>query len=70
MAVNKPERKLEGYKIFPYVAWGLIILFVFFVFKLTTTLTTTATELDEEASALEDRANASTKDLKKMDFEQ
>ena len=69
--IHRPvDRKLESFKIFPYIAWGLVILFVFFVYKLTTHLNTTTTELDEQSSSLEDKTKAGNKDLRKLDFEQ
>ncbi len=64
------DRKLESFKIFPYIAWGLIILFIFFVYRLIVNLNETATELDGQSTSLEDKARASAKDLKKMDFGQ
>lgn len=64
------DRKLESFKIFPYIAWGLIIIFVFFVYKLTTSLNATAEELDAQSSSLENKVNANNKDLKNLNFEQ
>ncbi len=63
------DRKLESFKIFPYIAWGIIILFVFFVYKLTVNLTATAEELDQKSSTLEETVNTRSQDLRKADFE-
>lgn len=70
MMQRPTDRKLESFKIFPYIAWGLIILFGIFVFMLATNLNKTADEIDTTTSSLEIKANASTKDLKTMDFGQ
>jgi hypothetical protein len=64
------DRKLESFKIFPYIAWGLIILFVFFVYKLSTTLDKKSEELDKETSSLETKINVKNKDLKNINFEE
>ena len=64
-----PERKLEAFKIFPYVAWMLVIFFALFVYKITTELTSTATELEQTTSSLETKVNTRDKDTT-IDFEQ
>lgn len=64
------DRKLESSKLFPYIAWGLIIIFGVCVTLLAKNLNKTADKIDTTTSSLETKANASTKDLKTMDFEQ
>jgi hypothetical protein len=64
-----PERKLEAFKIFPYVAWMLIIFFALFVYKVTTELKSTATELDQTTSSLETTVKIRNNDTT-IDFEQ
>ncbi len=64
------DRKLESFKIFPYIAWGLIILFVIFVYKLTSELNDNASTLEQQSGSLEDKVKTNTKDLKNLDFEQ
>ena len=34
MSVHTDSRSLEGFKIFPYIAWGLIVVFALFVYQL------------------------------------
>jgi hypothetical protein len=69
--IKRPvDRKLESFKIFPYIAWGLVILFIIFVYKLSTTLDTKAEKLDKETSSLEQKANVESKDLRNINFEE
>lgn len=69
--IRRPvDRKLESFKIFPYVAWGLIILFVFFVYQLTVELKDTAATFEDKTNNLETSAKTNTRDLKDLDFEQ
>ena len=46
-------KKLEAYKIFPYVAWILVIGFALYVFSLATELQATTSNLSEDTSYLE-----------------
>ena len=64
-----PERKLEAFKIFPYVAWLLIVVFALFVYKITIELKETANELEETSSKLETTSNTRNNDIN-IDFEQ
>ena len=63
-----PERKLEAFKIFPYVAWMLIIFFALFVYKITTELNATAAELEETTSSLQTKLNTKNNGIN-VDFE-
>lgn len=63
-----PERKLEAFKIFPYVAWMLIIFFALFVYKITTELNATASELEETSQSLQTTIQSKEKDTV-IDFE-
>jgi hypothetical protein len=69
METKGPDRKLEAFKIFPYVAWMLIIFFAFFVYKITTELKSTASELEQTTNSLETTVKASGNDIN-IDFEQ
>lgn len=64
-----PERKLEAFRIFPYVAWMLIIFFALFVYKLTTELTSTAAGLEQTTNTLETTIQNKGSDAT-FDFEQ
>lgn len=70
MRPRSTDKTVESLKIFPYVAWGLVILFGFFVYRLTTTLDATASELDEKSSQLETKVQGSLEELKRANFEQ
>ena len=68
MQIKGPDRKLEAFKIFPYVAWLLIIIFALFVYKITIELKSTASELERNTGALEQSVNAKGKAIQ-QDFE-
>ena len=64
-----PERKLEAFKIFPYVAWMLVIFFALFVYRITTELKSTAAELEQTTNSLETTIQNKGNDAT-FDFEQ
>ncbi len=70
MLRRSTDRKLESFKLFPYIAWGLIILFIFFAYKLATNLNHTAKELGTKSSSLESKVKADTEDFKDINFEE
>jgi hypothetical protein len=43
------KRSLEGYKIFPFIAWGLTFAFAVFVYNITTELQDVAEKLQSQA---------------------
>jgi hypothetical protein len=51
------KRALEQYRVFPFIAWGLVIGFAFFVYTLTTELKETVATLETETQTLETWAN-------------
>lgn len=51
------KRSLEQYRIFPYIAWTLVGGFAFFVYTLTTELSTATATLEASTNQLEARAN-------------
>ena len=70
MLPRQTDRKLESFKIFPYIAAGLVLLFVFFVYKISTELDDNASTLDKQTNSLEDKVKANSKDLRNADFEE
>ena len=48
MKPNSGKRALEKYKIFPYVAWLLIVAFALFVYQLSIRITVAAQQLQSE----------------------
>lgn len=51
------KRSLEQYRVFPYIAWTLVGGFAFFVYTLTTELSTATAELEATTNQLEAKAN-------------
>lgn len=51
------SRPLESSRLFPYIAWGVVIGFAAFVYNLTTELKHTQAEYADRTSALETRAS-------------
>ncbi len=51
------KRALEQYRVFPFLAWSLVIGFSFFVYQLTTELKSVNASFAEQTDALEIRAN-------------
>jgi len=47
------KRSLEAYKIFPYVAWGLLLGFVAFLYTLVTDLQDTTSQLENQTNAMQ-----------------
>ena len=70
MLPRQTDRKLESFKVFPYIAVGLVLLFVFFVYKISTELDDNASTLDKQTNSLEDKVKANSKDLRNADFEE
>ena len=50
-------RSLESFAVFPYIAWGVTILFAIFVYNITLDLKETATRLQAQADSIEAKAN-------------
>jgi len=55
------KRSLEAYKIFPYVAWGLILGFIFFVYNIVLELQDTTAQLEKQAKSLQEQVAADPK---------
>jgi len=47
------KRSLEKYKVFPIIAWGLTLLFAFFVYNITTELQGVTSQLQTQADQLQ-----------------
>jgi len=52
------KRSLEAYKIFPYIAWGLIVGFVFFVYNIVVELQDTTAQLERQTTSLQEQVDA------------
>lgn len=66
MRQSKGKRALETYKIFPYVAWALILGFTLFVYNLVTDLQATTSQLQKQTQALQQQVST---DLRTADFD-
>jgi len=61
------DRRLEAFKIFPYIAWILTILFTIFVYNITLDLRDTTNQLRAETQLLQSQVNQPVNEIK--DFE-
>ena len=66
MKKDTGKRALEAYKIFPYVAWGLILGFTLFVYNIVTELEQATDQLQRQTKALEAQISA---DVRNPDFD-
>ena len=55
MKQDTGKRSLEGLKVFPYVAWGLTVVFALFVYNITTDLQAVTAQLQEQARTIEEK---------------
>ena len=53
MKTNGNDKALEAYKIFPYVAWGLTVVFALFVYNIAQELQDVSTELQAQTQQLQ-----------------
>jgi len=67
MKTNRNDKTLEAYKIFPYIAWGLTIVFSFFVYNITMELKSVAESLERQTQALQVKVNTPPGEI--LDFE-
>jgi len=67
MKTNGKDKSLEAYKIFPYVAWGLMVIFSFFVYNITMDLKAVTENLQAQTKTLELKVNTPVEKI--TDFE-
>ncbi len=58
MKTNGNDKALESYKIFPFVAWGLVIGFSIFVYNIALKLQTVANNLEAQTQWLQAQVDA------------
>jgi hypothetical protein len=68
MKTNGNDKTLESYKIFPTLAWLLVIGFAFFVYSIAMDLKETADRLGAQADLLEQKAKTPAGEI--VDFDQ
>lgn len=56
----KGDRTLEQYRIFPFIAWGLVIFFALFIYHITTELRGITDQLAEHSATRNADLNDST----------
>ena len=67
MKNNGDRRALEKYKIFPFIAWGLVIGFTYFVYTITVDLQEAVSDLGVQTELLKDAVDNSTGKLSNPD---
>jgi cell division protein FtsN len=63
MKTNGNDKSLEAYKIFPFIAWGLTVVFAFFVYNITMELKAITESLEAQSSALQMKVNTPVEDI-------
>jgi len=63
MKTNGNDKALESYKIFPIIAWVLVIGFALFVYNIAMELNQVAERLGAQADMLEQNAKTPAKDI-------
>lgn len=58
LGLKGSDRTLESFKIFPYIAWGITVLFVLFVYKITLDLQEVTDTLSKQVAARQDEGAA------------
>lgn len=51
----KNEKALENFRIFPFVAWGLVIIFALFVYKIALDLKVVTEDLQAQTKFLQEK---------------
>jgi len=64
---HQSDRSLESFVLFPYIAWGVTILFAIFVYNLAVNLQETASRLEIQADALEMRVSTPVEQIEDFD---
>ena len=57
MKTNGNDKALEAYKIFPFITWGLTVVFAFFVYNITMELKAVTESLQAQTDALQAKVN-------------
>ena len=67
MKTNGNDKALESYKIFPFVAWGLVIGFSIFVYNITMKLQAVTEDLKAQTEWLQEQVNAPAGSIENFD---
>ena len=63
-SIYNKDQRLESHHIFPYIAWLVIIIFVWFVYSLVSDLKATADELRIKNQSLHAKTEIPVKEIK------
>ncbi|MCA9357335.1 hypothetical protein H6784_02685 [Candidatus Nomurabacteria bacterium] len=63
----KNEKALENYRVFPFIAWGLVIIFALFVYNIARELKEVTTSLQTQADYIQHKIDAKPGEL--VDFD-
>ena len=66
--IYNKDANLESHKLFPYVAWGIVFLFSFFVYTLVTDLQAVAGELAEKNQGLKEKTSVDVADIEDFGY--
>lgn len=53
----KNDKALETYRIFPYIAWGVTVIFAIFVYNITRELQVVTSDLQRQTRHLQEQMN-------------
>lgn len=68
MSNKKPnDRRLEAFKIFPYVAWSLTLIFTCFVYNIVMDLREVTTDLQAQTDYLKQQVNVTPDKIKNFE---
>ena len=68
MKTNGNDKALESYKIFPFIAWGLVAGFAIFVYMITLELQSVADRLEQQSLELRTIANTPPSEITDFDI--
>ena len=68
MKTNGNDKALEAHKIFPYLAWGLTVIFSFFVYNITMELKSATESLQAQTKALQLNVNTPVEEIKNFEI--
>jgi hypothetical protein len=61
------DRRLEAFKIFPYVAWGLTLSFALFVYNITQELRTITKDLQTQTQYIQEQIKKNPSEIENFD---
>ena len=64
MAIRRSDRSLESFKIFPYIAWTLVIGFAFFVYKINLMVEKITTDIETQSELTQAQDDAFVSKIK------